>query len=142
MQRRNATLLLVGLAVAMFMGDSRQHSGAEAQSVVAATQTTSEFSMPAGSAGQVLSLDSVTGKPRAAQATSGNLAGMLGDAVSTSSEGLVEAKNPVAAGGYKMDLQGRFQNAVTATVDANGNLTAPCVSGPRNDAPAGPGEVK
>ena len=142
MQRRNATLLLVGLAIPMMMGDARHHSGAETQPGAAARQITPEFSMPVGSAGQILSLDPVTGKPRTtpAPAQAEDLRAILGDAVSTSSEGLVQEKSPVEGGGIIMNLQGRFQNAVAATVDANGNLTAPCISGSPADAHAG--EVK
>jgi hypothetical protein len=44
----------------------------------------------------------------------------LQNALSTSQQGLVET--PAAGGGVKVDLQGRFQSPLTATIDANGNL--------------------
>jgi len=50
-------------------------------------------------------------------------------ALSTSSEGLREVPSPVPGGGTMVDLQGRFHNVSVATVDENGDLKAPCVSG-------------
>ena len=44
----------------------------------------------------------------------------LHNALSTSHQDLVET--PAAGGGVKVDLQGRFQSPLTATIDANGNL--------------------
>ena len=44
----------------------------------------------------------------------------LQNALSTSHEGLVET--PTADGSVKVDLQGRFQSPLAATIDANGNL--------------------
>jgi hypothetical protein len=53
---------------------------------------------------------------------------VLGDAVSQSSEGLVQEKIQAPGGGYMVNLQGRFQNAMTMNVDGNGNtISAPCV---------------
>lgn len=42
------------------------------------------------------------------------------NAASTSHEGLVEV--PAPGGGYMLDLQGRFQNPLAATIDASGRL--------------------
>jgi hypothetical protein len=53
----------------------------------------------------------------------------LQNALSTSSEGLVEVASPVEGGGTMIDLQGRFQNTMVSTVDENGVLQAPCISG-------------
>lgn len=44
----------------------------------------------------------------------------LRNALSTSSDGLVEEPSP--GGGWMIDLQGRFQSVVFATVDASGNV--------------------
>jgi hypothetical protein len=44
----------------------------------------------------------------------------MGDALSTSSEGLSEVASPVPGGGVMVDLQGRFQSAATATVGPEG----------------------
>lgn len=41
-------------------------------------------------------------------------------AFSTSSQGLVETPSSVPGGGYKLDLQGRFQSAIMATVGPDG----------------------
>jgi hypothetical protein len=45
------------------------------------------------------------------------------DALSTSSEGLVETPSPVPGGGVKLDLQGRFRSPLIATRDAKGKVT-------------------
>lgn len=44
------------------------------------------------------------------------------NAMSTSSEGLVERESPVPGGGMIVDLQGRFQSPLIATVDADGKV--------------------
>jgi hypothetical protein len=95
--------------------------------------------MPAFAAGQILNLDP-SGKFSSAQHAS-DVQLILGDAVSTSSEGLVQEKSRVAGGGIMVNLQGRFQNAMTMNVDAKGTVSAPCV--PAANVPATPaGEVK
>ena len=48
------------------------------------------------------------------------------EALSDSAEGLVEI--PWRRGGVKVDLKGRFQSAVVATVDENGAVKTECVS--------------
>jgi hypothetical protein len=45
------------------------------------------------------------------------------DAFSTSHQGLVEAPSPVPGGGFTLDLQGRFQSPLTATVGPDGTVT-------------------
>jgi hypothetical protein len=44
------------------------------------------------------------------------------NSLSTSHQGLVETPSAVPGGGVKVDLQGRFQSPMIATVDANGKL--------------------
>lgn len=44
------------------------------------------------------------------------------NAFSTSHEGLVEVPGTVPGGGFKLDLQGRFQSPLIATVDENGKV--------------------
>jgi hypothetical protein len=44
------------------------------------------------------------------------------NAFSTSHEGLVEVPSAVPGGGFKLDLQGRFQSPLIGTVDANGKV--------------------
>jgi hypothetical protein len=45
------------------------------------------------------------------------------DALSTSSEGLVETLSPVPGGGVMVDLQRRFRSPLIATQDAEGKIT-------------------
>jgi hypothetical protein len=45
------------------------------------------------------------------------------DALSTSSEGLVETPSPMPDGGVMVDLQGRFRSPLIATQDAEGKIT-------------------
>jgi hypothetical protein len=52
----------------------------------------------------------------------------LAQSINTSSEGLVEVGSPVAGGGTMVNLQGRFQSASAATIDASGKLTVPCLA--------------
>jgi hypothetical protein len=46
----------------------------------------------------------------------------LRNAISTSHQGLVEVPSPVPDGGVTVDLQGRFQSPLFATIDANGQI--------------------
>lgn len=46
----------------------------------------------------------------------------LQNALSTSDSGLVEVQSSVPGGGVMLDLQGRFQNPLIITIDANGKL--------------------
>ena len=46
----------------------------------------------------------------------------LRNALSTSHQGLVEVPSSVAGGGVKLDLQGRFQNPLIVTIDADGKI--------------------
>ncbi len=46
--------------------------------------------------------------------------------LNTSSEGLVEVPSDVPGGGYMVDLQGRFQHSMTATIDASGVVRTTC----------------
>ena len=95
--------------------------------------------VPRFAAGQILILDSKAESDYAAQAS--DIQTVLGNAVSQSSEGLVEEKSPVKGGGIMVNLQGRFQNAMTMSIDAKGNITSSCV--PAAQVPATPaGKVK
>jgi hypothetical protein len=88
--------------------------------------------MPAFAAGQILNLDPAGKFTPAQHAADVQL--LLGDVASQSQEGLVEESSPVKGGGIMVNLQGRFQNAMTMSVDANGQTAAPCV--PAAEAPA------
>lgn len=81
--------------------------------------------MPRFAAGQILILDPKAKFDYAAQAS--DIRTVLGNAVSQSSDGLVEEKVLVKGGGYRVNLQGRFQNAMTMSIDAKGNVTSSCV---------------
>jgi hypothetical protein len=49
------------------------------------------------------------------------------EAFSTSHEGLVARPSPTPGGGVYLDLQGRFQNAATATVNDSGEVEIECL---------------
>jgi hypothetical protein len=119
MKPRHPALLLALLALPVVAGGDRRCSGPVTPSAVQ-----QDAHAPAFAAGQILILDSKGKYDYAAQAS--DIQTVLGDAVSQSSEGLVEEKAP--HGGYMVNLQGRFQNAMTMNIDANGNtVSAPCV---------------
>jgi hypothetical protein len=63
-------------------------------------------------------------------------AAMVTDPQNMSTEGLVEKKNRIAGGGVGVSLQGRFQNTSTITINADGTLSAPCVSARPDQADA------
>jgi len=48
--------------------------------------------------------------------------------LATSHEGLVAVRGTSRAGGVRVDLKGRFQSAVVATVDPDGKVTTACVA--------------
>ena len=123
MKPRHPLLLLSLLALPVAFGGDRLPSAPAAPT---------SAPMPAFVAGQILNLDP-NGKFSQAQHAA-DVQMIMGDAVSQSSEGLVETKSPVKGGGYMVNLQGRFQNAMTMTIDANGNTSAPCV--PAREVPA------
>jgi len=117
MKPRHTVLLAAILALPVAAGGDRIQS------------TPTPAHTPAFSQGQVLTLDA-SGKisPHGPEMT--GLREGLGDALSTSSVGLVEEKSPVPGGGTMVNLQGRFQNAMTIESDADGNvISAPCISG-------------
>ncbi|QGM96090.1 post-PEP-CTERM-1 domain-containing protein [Methylocystis parvus] len=116
--RRTLGASALGFGVCMFL---------PAQSALAAD----ELAKPAESDQAVLDapgmkafVDPATGK--LVSAPSGNNALPLSaaekNAMSTSSAGLHEEVNPSTAGGYQVDLQGRFQSPLQAKIDANGKL--------------------
>ncbi len=123
MKFKHPALLFTLLVLPVVAGGDRLHKGPAAPDPAI---------MPAFAAGQILNLDP-SGKFTPAQHAS-DVQLLLGDAASQSSEGLVEEKSPVKGGGYMVNLQGRFQNAMSMTIDENGNTTAPCL--PAVEAPA------
>lgn len=67
--------------------------------------------------------DAVPGATRLAIPTA------LSERWSTSDEGLVEMPNPSGGKGVYVNLQGRFENGMVGTIDADGKLVAPCAQG-------------
>lgn len=78
-----------------------------------------------GASGIIIHIDPRTGvilKKPAAGTVPLRLTPQLLNAISTSHEGLVVVPSPVPGGGFKIDLQGRFQSSLIGTIDANGQL--------------------
>jgi hypothetical protein len=79
--------------------------------------------VPKGATGMIIYIDPQTGailNEPAPGTVPLQLTPKLQNALSTSHQGLVET--PAAGGGIKINLQGRFQSPLAATIDANGNL--------------------
>lgn len=100
------------------------------QKASAPSQTASaEKSVPShvdttGVAGMVMQIDPATGKVREGEALSTSnlpLSPQEQNAASTSSAGLVEV--PAPGGGTMIDLQGRFQAPLVATIGPDGKMT-------------------
>ena len=78
-----------------------------------------------GAAGMTIYIDPQTGailKEPAPGSVPLQLTPQLRNALSTSHQGLVETPSAVVGGGIKLDLQGRFQNPLIVTIDADGKL--------------------
>jgi hypothetical protein len=89
---------------------------------VAAADLQSE--VPDTTAGMVVYIDPVTGailREPAPGSTALPLSQEVSEALSTSSAGLVQVQLP--GGGVMIDLQGRFQSPMIATIDANGAVS-------------------
>jgi hypothetical protein len=91
-----------------------------------AGDSSAKIATPVSSAGFVVHFDQ-SGKIVEEATSPVDFNAGLQHSVNTSSEGLVEEAAPVG-GGVMVNLQGRFQSAMTATVDANGNVVVPCLS--------------
>jgi hypothetical protein len=114
------TAVVFGFAAVWTLTPSGRESS-RAQTSAQSAIRKSQPSLP-GVAGQRIYIDPATGKfterpvdARAAQEDAQD------NALSTSHEGLVE--RPLPGGGSVIDLQGRFQSPLIATLDANGKLT-------------------
>jgi hypothetical protein len=124
MKRKAMVFIIAGVAVALAawqLAPAGNTSGAAATPEATVT--------PATNAGYVVHLDGnghVVEDVTPEQAAEFNAE--LNQMVNTSDAGLVEKPSTVAGGGIGVDLQGRFEAAATATVDANGKLTAPCLT--------------
>ena len=81
--------------------------------------------VPGHASGMTIYIDPQTGtisKEPAPGAVPLQLSPTIATALSTSDQGLIEVASPVPGGGFKIDLQGRFQSPQVATIDANGNV--------------------
>ncbi len=81
--------------------------------------------VPGGASGMMIYIDPQTGailKEPAPGTLPLQLTPELQNAFSTSHQGLTEVPNPVPGGGVKVDLQGRFQSPLIATIDASGKI--------------------
>jgi hypothetical protein len=107
-----------------FPGESQSASPSQTQTESNAGASQPPPAVPEAAAGMIVYLDPQTGALRHAPAPGTvplQLTPALQNAVSTSHQGLVET--PAAGGGVKVDLQGRFQSPLVATIDAHGNLS-------------------
>ena len=81
--------------------------------------------VPGGTSGMTIHIDPQTGailNEPAPGTVPLQLTPEIQNAFSTSDTGLVEVPSAVPGGGVKVDLQGRFQSPVFATIDANGKV--------------------
>lgn len=133
-QRLLTSLLATGACLAVvaqpaFPGDSRSASSEQTQTEAGASVPQLPAEKPAavsgGTAGMMIHIDPQTGeilKGPVPGTVPLPLPPTLRRALSTSHQGLFETPSPVPGGGVKVDLQGRFQSPVFATIDANGKL--------------------
>jgi hypothetical protein len=128
-------VLAVVLLQCAVSGPSASASEADAQAGAPTdVKTVQSAGPPAGQSGMRAYVDPQTGKvgaPPPDQAAPLPSAAEQ-DASSTSSEGLVVV--PAPGGGEMVDLQGRFQTSITATLKPDGTVQTDCR--PRRKAPA------
>ena len=101
-------------------GQTQAPSGANAEQPQISTPA-----VPGDTSGMMIHIDPKTGAIRKEPAPGTvplQLTPQLQNALSTSHQGLVEAPSPVAGRGIKVDLQGRFQNPLFATIEADGKV--------------------
>jgi hypothetical protein len=106
-----------------FPEEGQSASSGQTQTGANAGASQPPAAVPEGAAGMIIYIDPQTGAilhEPAPGTVPLQLTPQLQNALSTSQQGLVET--PAAGGGVKVDLQGRFQSPLTATLDANGNL--------------------
>ena len=81
--------------------------------------------VPGGASGIMIYVDPRTGAIRKEPAPGTvplQLTPEIQNAMSTSHQGLREVPNALPGGGFKLDLQGRFQSPLLAAIDAGGQL--------------------
>lgn len=102
-------------------GQTQTRSGARPEEPPAVTPAT----VPGGGSGVMIYIDPKTGrllKEPAPGTVPLAVSPALDNARSTSHQGLVEVPSPVPGGGVEVDLQGRFQNPLIGTIDADGKV--------------------
>ena len=129
--RAGRRVLMAGLVVAAlgFVGDravvSSESQDAAAESPQAVDSRAAETPGSHVAGGMRVHVDPRTGRPTSApdaasrQMLEDAMRREMGDALSTSSDGLVEVASPVPGGGVMINLQGRFQSASVASVDGD-----------------------
>ena len=131
MNRKVTTLsMLAAFALLGFRHDAR---------TPASTASTTPAVTPAHAAGLTIHLDPATGailEQPAPGASKLEVPASIAARWSTSDEGLIEQPNPSGGKGTYVNLQGRFENGMVATVDANGALNVPCAPGLNRTADA------
>ena len=112
-----------------FPGDSPSASSEQTQPEAGASvpQLPAEkpAAIPGSTAGMMIHVDPQTGEILREPASGTMplpLPSTLRRALSTSHQGLLETPSLVPGGGVKVDLQGRFQSPLFATIDASGKL--------------------
>jgi len=143
MKRMNSAFLLaITLFTAALVGGDEAPAANDQSAPVAAEAQRVEAAPPAGAAGMTVYKDPITG--RLLPIPPGELQDLLTDemksAVSMSQEGLAETAAP--GGGVMIDLQGRFQSAMQAAVDADGKVTGHCDQGVPAAASVNPSEPR
>lgn len=87
---------------------------------------------PQNQSTQIVYLDPVTGKivppPGQPDLSSMPMTQEQRNAISTSSKGLVEEPTGTPAGGFKVNLQGRFHKVTMVALDGNGHIVQPGTS--------------
>jgi hypothetical protein len=125
--RKLTCIALLAVAVLFAAGDQ----GASVGTISTPTDVAQDATSPV-QAGLVVELDPVTGQPTEPSAeTFRQLQGERGSSLAFSDEGLVEESSVVIGGGYKVDLQGRFQHTMTVTFDPDGETRSNCTSAPK-----------
>jgi hypothetical protein len=115
--------ILAALVMLGFSYDSQKSSNAVSTPAALA---------PSQQVGLVLNIDPATGaivEEPVPGATRLAIPTALSERWSTSDEGLLEMPNPSGGKGVYVNLQGRFENGMVGTIDADGKLVAPCAQG-------------
>jgi hypothetical protein len=124
-------LLARGALVALFCiscasaSYSQVSTGTQAGASVPLPPAEQPAAVPEGASGMKAYIDPQTGAIRTDAAPGTEplpLTPQERNALSTSHDGLVQVPSSVLGGGVKLDLQGRFQSPLIATIDANGKV--------------------